>query len=94
MPLELEPHHVPRVAGDRGQLDRLHGDGRARETDGRGARPDLPRVELGPKSRRRLLGLDHEAVEPPTRDPGGNEPVTEEEQGEAYPVQQHRVRVS
>ena len=99
MALELELHHVLRRAGHRRELDRLHGDGRAGETDRDRSRGERPRVELGAQRRGRIFGFDRERLDTIALDRGDAEPVAEHDDREAdgrelRDVKFHQVRVT
>ena len=87
--LELELHHVPQLAADVGQLDGLHGDRRARQTDGDGADREASLVDLGAEGGCGLLGVDGERLEPCAVHHARNETIPEEDERKARTPQHH-----
>jgi len=89
--LQLEADHVAQLATDFGKSDRLDGDRGTRQAEGDGARAQLPLIELRAERCRWLIGVDSEDVAPGPRDSGGNQAITEEDDGEASPAQGHSL---
>ncbi|HEY7650247.1 MAG TPA: hypothetical protein VID04_14715 [Methylomirabilota bacterium] len=68
MPLELEPDHLALVTLNGGQLDRLDGNGGARQAKGDTSRRNASLAQLGLQCRSGLFGVNDKRLRPPPLD--------------------------
>ena len=92
--LELEAHHLARVGAQDRQHNGLDRHDGARKPDGDTAWRHLPRIQLSPERRRRLLGLDDEGLDVTAADDAGAQPIADEHHGKPGAIDHHLLEVS